>query len=55
MPDDADQGVRHLVLVHGRAKARTMVEPAQKKLVDIAAEVYPTRTARSAFPIPGSA
>ena len=39
MPDDADQGVRHLVLVHGRAKARTMVEPAQKKLVDIAAEV----------------
>jgi hypothetical protein len=39
MPDDADQGVRHLVLVHGRAKARTMVEPAQKRLVDIAAEV----------------
>ncbi len=36
---DADGGVRRLVLVHGRDQARTMVEPEQRPLVDIAAEV----------------
>lgn len=36
---DADQGVRRLVLVHGRDTARSMVEPEQRSLVDIAAEV----------------
>lgn len=39
MTSDADGGVRRLVLVHGRAQARTMVEPEQRALVDIAAEV----------------
>ncbi|TCZ54571.1 replication protein RepA [Roseicella aquatilis] len=39
MADDADQGVRHLVLVHGREQARAMVEPEKRRLVDIAAEV----------------
>ncbi|MDO9714024.1 replication protein RepA [Paracraurococcus lichenis] len=39
MADNADQGVRHLVLVHGREQARAMVEPEQRRLVDIAAEV----------------
>lgn len=36
---EADGGVRRLVLVHGREMARTMVEPEQRPLVDIAAEV----------------
>src|SRR4051794_25015837 len=39
MADDADSGVRHLVLVHGRTRARAMVEPEKRKLVDIAAQV----------------
>ena len=39
MSRDADGGVRKLVLVHGRAKARAMVDPEQRSLVDIAAEV----------------
>jgi Plasmid encoded RepA protein len=39
MADDADGGVRHLVLVHGRHAARAMVEPERKALVDIAAHV----------------
>src|SRR3712207_6082584 len=39
MADDADGGVRHLVLVHGRDAARAMVEPERKALVDIAAHV----------------
>jgi hypothetical protein len=39
MGNDADGGVRRLVLVHGRDQARTMVEPEQRALVDIAAEV----------------
>jgi hypothetical protein len=37
--EDADRGVRRLVLVHGREQARQMVEPQHKGLVDIAAEV----------------
>jgi hypothetical protein len=36
---DVDGGVRRLVLVHGREMARTMVDPEQRPLVDIAAEV----------------
>jgi hypothetical protein len=36
---EADGGVRRLVLVHGRERARIMVEPEQRALVDIAAEV----------------
>lgn len=39
MADDADSGVRQLVLVHGRTQARAMVEPEKRRLVDIAAEV----------------
>jgi hypothetical protein len=36
---DVDGGVRRLVLAHGREMARTMVDPEQRPLVDIAAEV----------------
>jgi hypothetical protein len=36
---EVDGGVRRLVLAHGRDVARTMVEPEQRALVDIAAEV----------------
>jgi hypothetical protein len=36
---DVDGGVRQLVLIHGREKARAMVEPEQRPLVDIASEV----------------
>src|SRR4051812_3875237 len=36
---EVDGGVRQLVLVHGRDRARAMVEPEHKRLVDIAAEV----------------
>ncbi len=36
---DVDHGVRRLVLVHGRDEARRLVEPEQRRLVDIAAEV----------------
>lgn len=39
MGDDADSGVRRLVLLHGRTRARAMVEPEMKALVDIAAQV----------------
>ena len=39
MADDADSGVRQLVLLHGRTQARAMVEPEKRRLVDIAAEV----------------
>ena len=35
--EDADHGVRQLVLVHGRAQARALVQPERKALVDIAA------------------
>ncbi|MBK1657782.1 replication protein RepA [Paracraurococcus ruber] len=46
MAEDADQGVRHLVLVHGRQQARAMVEPEKRKLVDIAAEVMADEAGR---------
>jgi hypothetical protein len=36
---EADGGVRRLVLLHGRAQARAIVQPEQRSLVDIAAEV----------------
>jgi len=36
---DAAQGVHRLVLMHGRERAREMVAPKQRLLVDIAAEV----------------
>jgi hypothetical protein len=39
MAQDADHGARKLVLVHGRAQAREMVQPEQRGLIDIAAEV----------------
>jgi hypothetical protein len=42
----ADEGVRQLVLVHGRDKARGMVEPQHKALVDIAAEVMADEAGR---------
>ncbi len=37
--EDAAQGVRQLVILHGRARAKTMVDERQHPLVDIAAEV----------------
>lgn len=37
--EDADHGVRRLVLTHGRAQARSLMPPERKALVDIAAEV----------------
>jgi hypothetical protein len=46
MADDADNGVRHLVLVHGKARARAMVEPERRPLVDIAAEVLADETGK---------
>src|SRR3954452_8354073 len=39
MAHDADSGIRQLVRVHGRTRARAMVEPEHKGLVDIAAQV----------------
>jgi hypothetical protein len=39
MEGDAEYGVRRLVLVHGREQAKRMVQPEQRRLVDIAAEV----------------
>ena len=36
---DAAQGIHHLVLVHGRERARELVPEKQRPLVDIAAEV----------------
>ena len=36
---DAANGVHRLVLLHGRERAREMVDPKQRLLVDIAAEV----------------
>src|SRR5690349_3030286 len=36
---DAAQGVHHLVLVHGRERAREMVDVKRRMLVDFAAEV----------------
>ena len=44
--DDADNGVRHLVLVHGKVRARAMVEPEKRPLVDIAAEGLADETGR---------
>ena len=43
---DADHGVRHLVLVHGREQAKNMVEKERRSLVDIAAEVLADETQR---------
>ena len=36
---DAAQGIPHLVLLHGRERARELVPAKQRPLVDIAAEV----------------
>ena len=55
MGGEADGGVRRLVLVHGRDLARSMVEPEQRPLVDIAAEVLSDEAGRMASPIPASA
>ena len=46
MGGEADGGVRRLVLVHGRDLARSMVEPEQRPLVDIAAEVLSDEAGR---------
>ena len=43
---DAAQGVHRLVLVHGRQRAREMVDPKLRLLVDIAAEVMADETQR---------
>ena len=39
MQREVDGGVRQLVLLHGRDKARAMVEPEKRNLVDITAQV----------------
>ncbi len=44
MTNDAASGVRNLVLLHGREKARDMVPAKQRLLVDIAAEVMADET-----------
>ena len=38
MAGDADAGVRHLVLVHGRDRARAMVEPVRAALTKCPSE-----------------
>jgi Plasmid encoded RepA protein len=43
---DAAQGVHRLLLVHGRERARQMVDPKARLLVDIAAEVMADETQR---------
>jgi hypothetical protein len=43
---DNTKDVHHLVLVHGRERAREMVEPRRRPLVDIAAEVLSSDTQR---------
>ena len=44
MEDDAAAGVHRLVLLHGKDKARQMVQQHQRQLVDIAAEVLADET-----------
>ena len=44
--NDAAQGIHHLVLIHGRDRAREMVTERQRALVDIAAEVMADETQR---------
>ena len=46
---DAASGIRSLVLVHGREKARDMVSAKQRSLVDIAAEVMADETRAIGF------
>ena len=43
---DSAQGVHQLVLAHGRERAREMVAPRQRLLIDIAAEVLADETQR---------
>ena len=43
---DPAQGVHQLVLAHGRERAREMVAPGQRSLIDIAAEVLADETQR---------
>src|SRR5687768_4646794 len=50
---DAAKGVRQLVLVHGRATAREMVEPADQSLVRIASEVLGDDTGRKGYSYSG--
>lgn len=49
MDYDAASGIRSLVLVHGREKARDMVSAKQRSLVDIAAEVMADETRAIGF------
>jgi hypothetical protein len=44
--NNAALGVHHLVLVHGRERAREMVDPKMRLLIDIAAEVMADETQR---------
>lgn len=50
---DAAKGVRQLVLIHGRAVARQMVEPHDRSLVDIASEVLGDDSTRKGFSYSG--
>jgi hypothetical protein len=50
---DAAKGVRQLVLVHGRAAAKSMVEPDQQPLVKIAAEVLSDDSGRKGYSYSG--
>ena len=50
---DAAKGVRRLVLLHGRAQARTMVEPEDKSLVRIASEVLADESEQKGYSYSG--
>jgi hypothetical protein len=50
---DAAKGVRQLVLVHGRAAAREMVEPPDDPLVRIASEVLGDEKGRTGYSYSG--
>lgn len=50
---DAAKGVRQLVLVHGSAAAKTMIEPEHKPLVKIASEVLGDDTGRKGYSYSG--
>lgn len=51
--ENAAQGIHQLVLVHGRDRAREMVPPKQRLLVDIAAEVMADESRNFGFSYTG--
>ena len=53
MDEDVAAGVHRLVLLHGRDKARQMVQQQHRQLVDIAAEVLADETQAVGIPYTG--